>query len=188
MGLYRGEKRKGERKYRNERECGESKHEREKEVRSVRCGVDLDLKLYSLLSLSVPTSLTPGRLQALQLSLPPHATPLSTTPSRSLLPPLLPSQEARQHEWQAGAGGGIWGLLAKRQTGAAPLESLKWQTLKRAGEGGRQRKMKTSPRMSRPQSSAHFSPFSFLSCLARKEVFPPFFFPVGAFYKFCSSV
>lgn len=39
---------------------------------------------------------------------------------------------------------GSGGLLAKRQTGAAPLESLKWQTLKRAsfflvwgGRGGR---------------------------------------------------
>lgn len=62
----------------------------------------------------------------------------------------------------AGGGGGIWGkggraecggeregeggggLLAKRQTGAAPLESLKWQTLKRGvffgsgEEGGRE--------------------------------------------------
>lgn len=59
VGLYR-ESKKGERKSRNEREDGESKDEREScaGVRSVRCGrVDLDLKLYSPLSLPVPTSL-----------------------------------------------------------------------------------------------------------------------------------
>ena len=106
----------------------------------------------------------------------------------SLLPSLPPSQEARQHEWQAGAGGGIWGLLAKRQTGAAPLESLKWQTLKRVG-GKRERERWKHPPGWAGHRVLHISFLSyFVSCLARKEVFPPFFFPVRAFYKFCSSL
>lgn len=41
--------------------------------------------------------------------------------------------------------------------------------IKKSLEGG-ERKMKTSPRMSRPKGSAHFSSFSFFSCRARKEV------------------
>lgn len=101
------------------------------EVRSVQSGVDLDLKLYSLFLCPHPHcySRTPSSPQAIP----------STTRNPSLHRSLLPSQEARQHEWQAGAGGGIWGLLAKRQTGAAPLESLKWQTLKRVWEEGEDR-------------------------------------------------
>lgn len=43
--------------------------------------------------------------------------------------------------------------------------------------------MKTSPRMSRPQSSAHFSPFSFLSCLARKEFFSSFLLSCQSFLQ-----
>lgn len=55
--IYESVQERGEksgRKFRHERECGESKHELEhsKEVRSVRCAVDLDLKLYSHNSLS----------------------------------------------------------------------------------------------------------------------------------------
>lgn len=183
VGLCRTEKRKGERKW-NERECGESKHERQ--LCPVWSGLGFET-IFPPLSLfrAYISALTPGRLQALQLSLPPpHATLLSTTPPRSLLPSRLPSQEARQHEWQAGAGGGIWGLLAKRQTGAAPLESLKWQTLKRVG-GGRQRKMKTSPRMSRPQSSAHFSSFSFFFYRALPE--KRFFLLSSFFWSFLPS-
>lgn len=142
------------------------------------------------LTLCVPTSLL-LLLQALQLSLPRHATPHSTTPPYiSLLPSLHPSQEVLQHEWQAGAEGGIWGLLAKRQTGAAPLESLKWHTLKRVGRG--QRKMKTSPRMSRPQISENFSPFCFsVSCIKKinkKKDFSSVSCPVRPFYKLCTII
>lgn len=145
VGLCRRGYRKGERKYRNKRECGESKHERKLNRRKVcpvwESGLGFETIFPSLIPLSVCLHLCSYSwyFQALQLSLPPHATPLSTTPPLSLLPSLLPSQEARQHEWQAGAGGGTWGLLAKRQTGAAPLESLKWQTLKRVWKGGRER-------------------------------------------------
>lgn len=46
--------------------------------------------------------------------------------------------------------------------------------------------MKTSLRMSRPQSSAHFSPPFWLG-LAR-FFSPLFFFPVRAFYNFCYNV
>lgn len=96
--LHRREK--GERKHRNKRECGESKHEREKapqreglssvgEWTWMRNYIPLPLSY----SLCVPTSLL-LLLQALQLSLPRHATPHSTTPPYiSLLPSLHPSQE-----------------------------------------------------------------------------------------------
>lgn len=138
MGLYRREQRKSTEI--KENVVSQNMKESSTEAGSVRCGrMDLGLKLYSSLSLCASISaLTPGRLHALQLSLPPHATPFSTTPLCSLFPSLLPSQEVRQHEWQAGAGGGIWGLLAKRQTGADPLEFFKWQTLKGVG-GDRKR-------------------------------------------------
>ena len=142
MGLYRSEKRKGERKYRNERECGESKHERERLHRSKVCpgwsGLGFETIFPSLCLHLCSHSRTPSSPPAIPSTT--RNPPLSTAPPRSLLlPSLLPSQEARQHEWQAGAGGGIWGLLAKRQTGAAPLESLKWQTLKRVWGGDRER-------------------------------------------------
>lgn len=143
--------------------------------------MDLDLKLYSPLSFSLCAyicALTPGRLQALQLSFPPHATPLSTTPPLSLLPSLLPSQEARQHEWQAGAGGGIWGLLAKRQTGAAPLESLKWQTLKRVG--GETEEDENIPQDEQATEFCTF-PFFFVPC--QKRYFSSFLLSCRSFLQ-----
>lgn len=98
----------------------------------------LDMKLYS--PRSPPLSQCLHFCTYSRTLLSPPAIPSTTrNPSLQHSSPLPPSQEARQHEWQAGAGGGIWGLLAKRQTGAAPLESLKWQTLKKSRGGGRER-------------------------------------------------
>lgn len=141
---------KGERKCKNERDCGESKHERLHRSSSVRCG-RLDLGLKVLLFSPLPTS---------PLLFPDASEPCSypfhhTQPHHGSAPP--PSQEARQHEWQAGAGGGIWGLLAKRQTGAAPLESLKWQTLKRVG--GETEEDENIPQ-DEQATILHISPFS----------------------------
>ncbi|TNN87636.1 hypothetical protein EYF80_001983 [Liparis tanakae] len=62
----------------------------------------------------------------------PRSPPLLPTPS---FPHSLPSQEARQHEWQAGAGGGIWGLLAKRQTELGVSSHCFRQHFRSTGEG-----------------------------------------------------
>lgn len=178
---------KGGRKYRHERECGESKHERESstEVRSVRCAVDLDLKLYSPHSLSqclhfCSYSWTP---------LSPPAIP-STTRNPSLqhsspLPPsLAPSIPGGAAAWVAGGGRRRdLGAPSQEANRCSPSGVSQMADIKKSWGG--QRKMKTSLRMSRPQSSAHFSP-PFWMCLAR--FFPIFFFPVRGFYKFCSNV
>lgn len=151
----------------------------------------LDLKLYS--PHSPPLSQRLHFCTYSRTPLSPPAIPSTTrNPSLQHSSPLPPSQEARQHEWQAGAGGGIWGLLAKRQTGAAPLESLKWQTLKKSVWGGGAEKDENIPQDEQATEFCTFlSPFLNVPCqffclFFFFSVF--FFFPVIRFYKFCSNV
>lgn len=134
---------KGGRKYRHERECGESKHERESstEVRSVRCAVDLDLKLYSPHSLSqclhfCSYSWTP---------LSPPAIP-STTRNPSLqhsspLPPsLAPSIPGGAAAWVAGGGRRRdLGAPSQEANRCSPSGVSQMADIKKSWGGGRER-------------------------------------------------
>lgn len=80
------------RKYRNKRECGGSKHERNEAPQKEGLPDVGEWTLFSLALCAYISAPAPGRLQALRLSLAPHATPHS---SSLPLPSLHPSQEER---------------------------------------------------------------------------------------------
>lgn len=81
------------------------------------------------------SALTAGRLRALQLSLPPHATPRSPPP----LPSLPPSREARRREWQAGGRGRDLGAPSQEANRCSPSGVSQMADIKKSlggGEGG----------------------------------------------------